>query len=82
MDRWDISVPDTIRDWIRTRVEAGGYASVSDYVGDLIRRDKSESDRQDALMAALTEGEDSGVSARQVPEIWAAVKNELTSEKG
>ena len=31
------SVPASMRDWVQSRIESGEYASVSDYVRDLIR---------------------------------------------
>ena len=37
----NISVPDLMRDWVQSRIESGEYASVSDYVRDLIRKDQS-----------------------------------------
>jgi antitoxin ParD1/3/4 len=39
MASMNMSVPDSLRDWVQTRIETGEYASVSDYVRDLIRRD-------------------------------------------
>jgi Arc/MetJ-type ribon-helix-helix transcriptional regulator len=30
-----------MRDWVQSRIESGEYASVSDYVRDLIRKDQS-----------------------------------------
>ncbi len=77
MASMNVSVPDPMRDWVERRIESGQYASVSDYVRDLIRRDQEKTDAQQALVAALIEGERSGVSARRIPEILAAVKAEL-----
>jgi antitoxin ParD1/3/4 len=37
----NISVPDSMREWVQSRIESGEYASVSDYVRDLIRRDQN-----------------------------------------
>jgi len=58
---------------VQHRIETGQYASVSDYVRDLIRRDQEASERQ-ALVAALIEGEKSGLSKRDIPAILAGVK--------
>jgi antitoxin ParD1/3/4 len=79
MASMNVSVPDPMRDWVQRRIESGQYATVSDYVRDLIRRDQARADEQNALIAALIEGEQSGVSKRSVPEILAAVKKELRS---
>lgn len=69
MASMNISLPDPMRDWVDDRIKSGQYASVSDYVRDLIRRDQTE-DRQ-AIIAALIEGEKGGVSADRIPEIVA-----------
>ncbi|HEY1780549.1 MAG TPA: type II toxin-antitoxin system ParD family antitoxin [Roseiarcus sp.] len=37
----NISVPDSMQEWVRRRIESGEYSSVSDYVRDLIRRDQN-----------------------------------------
>lgn len=36
----NVSVPDRMRDWVQSRIDSGQYASVSDYIRDLIRRDQ------------------------------------------
>ena len=34
-----VSLPDPMKDWIEAQISRGEYASASDYVRDLIRRD-------------------------------------------
>ena len=41
MATMNISLPDPMRDYVQNRIDTGQYASVSDYVRDLIRRDQS-----------------------------------------
>lgn len=41
MASMNISLPDTMRDYVQDRIDSGQYGSVSDYVRDLIRRDQS-----------------------------------------
>ena len=36
-----VSLPDPMKEWIETQVLTGEYASVSDYVRDLVRRDRA-----------------------------------------
>ena len=79
MASMNVSVPDPMRDWVQQRIESGQYASASDYVRDLIRRDQMHADEQKALVAALVEGEKSGISKRRIPEILAALKQELSA---
>ncbi len=74
MASMNVSVPDPMRDWVQSRIDSGQYASASDYVRDLIRRDQAQADEHQAIVAALLEGEQSGVSKRRIPEILAAVK--------
>jgi antitoxin ParD1/3/4 len=40
MATMNVSVPDPMRDFVQARIDSGRYASVSDYVRDLIRRDQ------------------------------------------
>lgn len=74
MTTLNVSMPDTMREWIDVRVSAGEYADASDYIRDLIRHDQRE---RDALRLALTEGENSGPSDRSVVEIAEQTKRRL-----
>ncbi len=82
MASMNVSVPDPMLDWVQQRIESGQYASVSDYVRDLIRRDQAQADEREAIIAALIQGEQSGISQRRIPEILAAVKQELQKPGG
>jgi antitoxin ParD1/3/4 len=48
----NISVPDPMREWVEQRIGSGQYASASDYVRDLIRRDQAQKDALRAKIAA------------------------------
>ena len=41
MATMNVSLPDPLRDFVQQRIDSGQYASVSDYVRDLIRRDQN-----------------------------------------
>lgn len=45
MNSMNISLPGPMREWVQKRIDGGQYASASDYVRDLIRRDQ-ETERQ------------------------------------
>ncbi len=62
MATMNISVPSPMRDWVQAQIDEGKYASVSDYVRDLIRRDQQEKEKLAALQAAITLGIESGPS--------------------
>jgi antitoxin ParD1/3/4 len=54
----NISLPDTLKSWVDEQVASGGYGTSSEYVRELIRRDR---DRQ-KLRALLVEGLESELS--------------------
>ena len=60
MASMNISLPDPMRDWVQAQIDAGKYASSSDYVRDLIRRDQEARDKFKALQDAITAGMQSG----------------------
>ena len=60
MATMNISVPDPMRDWVKSQIDEGKYASSSDYVRDLIRKDQGQQDKLLALQAAITLGIESG----------------------
>ena len=60
MATMNISVPDPMKDWVQAQIDDGKYASSSDYVRDLIRKDQQEKDKFTALQAAITLGIESG----------------------
>ena len=56
MATMNISVPDPMKDWVQAQIDGGKYASSSDYVRDLIRKDQQERDKLAALQAAISLG--------------------------
>ncbi|WP_368667133.1 type II toxin-antitoxin system ParD family antitoxin [Novosphingobium sp. 18050] len=49
----NISLPDPMRAWVQSRIDSGHYASASDYVRDLIRRDSVEAGDEARWVEAL-----------------------------
>ena len=70
----NISMPDSMREWIDAQIQAGEYANASDYLRDLIRHDQRERDR---VRMALIEGELSGPSDRSITDILRQSKRKL-----
>ncbi|MCF6318079.1 MAG: type II toxin-antitoxin system ParD family antitoxin [Proteobacteria bacterium] len=56
MATMNISLPNPMRNWVQDRIDEGQYASSSDYVRDLIRKDQARNTKIEALQAAITEG--------------------------
>ena len=59
------------------KVEGARYNSASEVVRDALRLLEEQETKLAALRAALIEGEQSGVSNRNVQDIWTAVKEKL-----
>jgi antitoxin ParD1/3/4 len=64
MAQMNVSITDKLKSWAEARVAEGSYASTSDYVRDLIRRDQEAEQARQRLQAAIDEGRASGVSDR------------------
>jgi antitoxin ParD1/3/4 len=73
-----ISLPDPMKEWIEARIKEGEYASTSDYVRDLVRRDRERRLRPeltiDDLRQIVEEARTSGVGNQSVAEILARAK--------
>ncbi|MBF0562132.1 MAG: type II toxin-antitoxin system ParD family antitoxin [Alphaproteobacteria bacterium] len=70
----NVSLPDPLKEWVEIQVKGGEYASVSDYIRDLIRHDQQ---RQHVLETAIAEGLESGRSQRNADAILAEIKARL-----
>jgi antitoxin ParD1/3/4 len=69
-----VSLPDPMKDWIEAQIKTGDYATSSDYVRDLVRRDREHKDKLTALRHILDEAEASGISPRTLDEIFAEAR--------
>lgn len=69
-----IALPPGLKDWVETRLAAGDYADVSDYLRDLLRRDRDGAavDRQ-WLKAMIDEGLASGIVDAEPEDVLAAI---------
>lgn len=74
MATMNVSLPDPMKEWVEARVESGQYSNASDYVRDLIRRDQEYQDKREQLIQALIAGEESGISSKNLDDIWQDVK--------
>ena len=74
MATMNISLPDPLRDWVQEQIQEGSYSSTSDYVRDLIRRDRESREQQMVLQEAITVGLKSGISQRSMEEVLEAAK--------
>lgn len=73
-----ISLPDPMKDWIEAQIRQGEYASASDYVRDLVRRDRARREQEltlDELRRKLAASRESGLSDRTVDDIFAEARD-------
>ena len=72
-----VSLPDPMKDWIEAQIRQGEYASASDYVRDLVRRDRARREQEftmNELRHKLAASQDSGLSGRTVDDIFAEAR--------
>ncbi len=81
MAQMNVSIPGPMKDWCDTQVRSGRYATASDYVRELIRRDQDVQQGVRALQVAIDEGLASGVSPRTLDEILAEARNRAAAMK-
>jgi antitoxin ParD1/3/4 len=68
-----------MREWVQRRLESGEYASVSDYVRDLIRRDQNAQTRQlsvEDIRRTIEEGRAAGGTS-SAEEVFARMEDKL-----
>jgi antitoxin ParD1/3/4 len=63
MGTMNISLPDPMKSWVEDQAKAGRYANSSDYVRDLIRRDRARTEAIAEIQAAVDAGLASGPAA-------------------
>lgn len=72
----NISLPDTLKAYVKERVREGRYSNPSDYIRALIRADWERAAER-RLEALLVEGLDSGEPAPLTAEDFKAIKSEV-----
>ena len=78
--RKTITLTDLQNQWIKAQIAAGHFTNDSEYIRDLIRRDRERGAGFKALQAAVREGLDSGPSGKTVPSIMEDVEARLRSD--
>ena len=58
----NVSLPDAIRDWVQCRVDNGTYSSASDYLRELIERDRTAIPDKEQMRSALDEAINAGLA--------------------
>jgi len=84
----NVSLPDPMRDYVQNRIDSGQYASVSDYIRDLIRRDQGAivdearwlKDLDASIEESLQEMQAGG--GHDLDEICDAIATDIQSAEG
>ena len=77
MGTMNISLPDPMKSWVEDQAKSGRFANSSDYVRDLIRRDRMRSEAIAEIQMAVDAGLASGPAA---PLDRAAFKARMRAE--
>jgi antitoxin ParD1/3/4 len=75
-----LSLTDLDRQWMNGMIASGEYVSNSEYVRNLIRKDKEQRSELDAIRARLITAEQSGFINQNRDEILAEFKGALRSD--
>ncbi|MCV3737457.1 type II toxin-antitoxin system ParD family antitoxin [Rhizobium sp. TRM96647] len=70
MTKHTIALPEPIAEYVGRRLADGHYASLSEYLADLVAKEMAEREAAvEQLRELLDEAEDSGVSERGLDEV-------------
>ena len=69
----NISLPESMRTYVEEQIKNGDYGTVSEYIRDLIRRDRAEKE-QHKLESLLLEGLNSGEATSMTESDWADIR--------
>ncbi|MCC6920043.1 MAG: type II toxin-antitoxin system ParD family antitoxin [Alphaproteobacteria bacterium] len=73
-----VSLPDPMKDWIEALTRNGEYASSSDYVRDLVRRDRERRSQEltiEELRQIVADARESGIGTRSPEQIFAEARD-------
>lgn len=70
MATMNVSLPEALKAVVEDRVASGEYASASDYVRDLIRKDEEAKRKWAEFDRLIQEGLDSGVSEKSLEQVF------------
>lgn len=88
MASMNVSLPDPMRDYVQKRIDSGQYASVSDYVRELIRRDQSETEDEQRWLQELDASIERGLEdekagrVHDLDDVAAELKTEIAGLSG
>lgn len=73
MTSMNISVPESMKEFIEEEVSSGGYGTASEYVRELVRDAKKQKE-EERLEKLLLEALESGPASPMTKKDWEAIK--------
>ena len=70
MATMNVSLPDQLKAIVEERVASGEYASASDYVRDLVRKDADAQRKWAELERMIDEARKSGISPKSMDQVF------------
>ncbi|NOQ79242.1 MAG: type II toxin-antitoxin system ParD family antitoxin [Gammaproteobacteria bacterium] len=80
MASMSVSLSDQLRGFIKSRVNSGDYHNESEYIRDLVRKDREKLSDEQKLLTLLRQSEQSGTSEYNVLDIMKSVKERLIND--
>ena len=80
MIRKTIAMPDDMGTWVEHRIQSGQYNNDSEYFRDLVRRDQERQEAALQLRQMLEQGEASGLSTQDIPDMMKDVEERLRKD--
>lgn len=80
MATMNISLPDSMKDWVEAQVNTGRYRNASDYVRDLIRRDLGRADKITQMQSLVSAGLESGVDEKTMADILILARKQAGTD--
>jgi antitoxin ParD1/3/4 len=72
----NVSLPQSLKDYVENQVQTGGYSTPSEYVRELLRQDQRRRVGE-KIEALLMEGLNSGEPIEISPEYWETKRRQL-----
>jgi antitoxin ParD1/3/4 len=69
-----VSLPEPMKEWVEAQIRSGDYASASDYVRDLLRRDRARKGGKltlAELRGVVADSKASGIGGRSLDALFA-----------
>ncbi|MEL6523986.1 MAG: type II toxin-antitoxin system ParD family antitoxin [Pseudomonadota bacterium] len=82
MKNTSVALGDHFEQFVAGQVASGRYTSASEVMRDALRLLEAKNNHREAVIAALVEGENSGISERTPEDIRTAVKQDLLLSGG